>query len=65
LQSLKIQIIRKNETEGLEYVQKHIDLGWKAISKFNLGTEVYFVNLIWDKDESPTYPRESPLGKNH
>lgn len=62
--NLKIQVVRKQEAKGLEYVQKHIDLGWKTHSKFNLGDEVYFVNLIWEKDENPVYPPESQLGKS-
>lgn len=62
--SLKIQVVRKHEEKGLKYVQKHIDLGWTAHSTFDLGDKVYFVNLIWDKDEDPVYPPESQLGKN-
>lgn len=62
--NLKIQVVREREDEGLQYVQKHIDLGWTSHSTFNLGDEVYFVNLTWDKDENPVYPPESQLGKN-
>jgi hypothetical protein len=64
LRNIKIQVVKKDEAKGLEYVQKHIDLGWKAISKFSLGDEVYFVNLIWESDEDPILPSESPLNKN-
>lgn len=64
MKNLKIQVKRKSENKDLEYVQKHIDLGWKAVSKFNLGNEVYFVNLVWDKDDDPIYPPESQLNRN-
>lgn len=63
MKKLGIQVVRKNETEGLAYVQKHIDLGWEAISKFNLGDEVYFINLVWNLDPEPLYPHESQLDK--
>lgn len=60
---LRIQVVRKNESKGLEYVQKHIDLGWKTVSKMDLGSEVYFVTLAWEQDSEPIYPPESRLGK--
>ena len=63
LHHLKIQIVRERENEGLTYVQKHIDLGWEAVSKFSLGNEVYFVDLIWKSEEDPKYPVESQLNK--
>lgn len=61
---LKIQVKRRTEQKDLEYVQKHIDLGWQADSKFNLGCEVYFVNLVWEQDELPKYPPESQSHKS-
>lgn len=53
---LKIQVVRKQEAKGLEYVQKHVNLGWKVVSSHRLGNEVYFVNLVWEKDGEPIYP---------
>lgn len=63
MKSLKIQVIRQNEDRGLAYVQKHIDLGWRPVSRFALGSEVYFVNLVWEKESDPLYPPESQSSK--
>ncbi len=63
LNTLKIQVVREREEEGLLYVQKHIDLGWQAVSKFALGDKVYFVTLIWNSDREPIYPQESQLDR--
>lgn len=63
MKTLCIQVVRKNESKGLKYVQKHIDLGWRYASKKDLGSEVYFVTLVWEQDNEPIYPPESQLGK--
>ncbi len=63
LKNLKIQVVREREEIDLAYVQKHIDLGWKAVNRFSLGDKVYFISLIWESDDNPIYPPESQLNK--
>ncbi len=64
MHNLKIQVKLKSEAKDLEYVQKHIDLGWRAISRFDLGSEVYFMNLLWEEDSPPKYLPESQPHKD-
>lgn len=58
MKKLGIQVKRNMEQEDLEYVQKHIDLGWELVSKQNLGEEVYFVYLVWNRDGDPVTPNQ-------
>jgi hypothetical protein len=63
LKKLGIQVIRSKEQEGLAYVQKHIDLGWKYTNQFDLGDKVYMVGLVWEGDSEPLTPDSIPQDK--
>lgn len=56
LDIVKFQIKIKSEQEDLSAMQKYLDLGWTAHSKFELSKDVYMVNLVWQHDSPAILP---------
>lgn len=54
--NMHLQVVRNDEERGLAIVQQYVDLGWKSVSKWSMGNNVYFITVVWESESDPVFP---------